>query len=132
MVEKEKWGVLMRSDHPLAQKDVIVKEDLLHVPLIMTDRLSLQKEIENWCGYPLSELGLFGTYNIITNVAMLVDSGATLAITIEGAVNLFGSDRLVFKPLFPELAMTSVLAWKKFQSNFGVCGRFLEHLRSIQ
>lgn len=132
MKEKETWGLLMRTDHPLALKEVITRDDLLTEPLITTDRLSIQKELESWLGGSLSELNLFATYNIITNVAMLVNSGAALALTIKGAVDLFEGSKLTFRPLFPELSMTSVLAWKKFQPNFGAAGKFLEHLRNAQ
>ena len=132
MENTEKWGVLLRTGHPLAKKKYITKEDLIGEPLITTDRRSLQKELESWFGESLSKLDIFATYNIITNVAMLVDSGVALALTIEGAVNLFGNDRMVFRPLYPELSMTSVLAWKKFQPNYGAVGKFLEYLKSIQ
>lgn len=131
MPAKEKWGLLLRTDHPLAEKDYITHDDLQSIPLITTDRLSLQNELQHWLGKPFSELDIFATYNIITNVAMLVNSGAASALTIEGAVNLFGSDKLTFKPLFPELSMTSVLAWKKFQPSFGASGKFLEHLKTM-
>ena len=131
MAEKEKWGLLIRSDHPLAKKECITKDDLLSIPIITTDRLPLQKEMEHWLGAPLSSLDIFATYNIITNVAMLVDSGVASALTIEGAVNLFANEKMVFKPLYPELSMTSVLAWKKFQPNFGAAGKFLEHFKSM-
>lgn len=132
MKEKEKWGLLLNRDHPLAEKECITREDLADLPLITTDRLSLQKELESWMGDTLSQLNLFATYNIITNVVMLVNSGVASALTIEGAVNLYESSRLVFRPLYPELTMTSVLAWKKFQPNFGAAGKFLEHYKSIQ
>ena len=131
MTEKEKWGLLIRSDHPLAKKECITKDDLLSIPIITTDRLPLQKEMEHWLGAPLSSLDIFATYNIITNVAMLVDSGVASALTIEGAVNLFANEKMVFKPLYPELSMTSVLAWKKFQPNFGAAGKFLEYFKSM-
>lgn len=131
MPAKEKWGLLLRSDSPLAEKEYITRDDLQSIPLITTDRLSLQNELEHWLGKPFSELDIFATYNIITNVAMLVNSGAASALTIEGAVNLFGSDKLTFKPLFPELSMTSVLAWKKFQPSFGASGKFLEYLKTM-
>ena len=131
MPAKEKWGLLLRSDSPLAEKEYITHDDLQSIPLITTDRLSLQNELQHWLGKPFSELDIFATYNIITNVAMLVNSGAASALTIEGAVNLFGSDKLTFKPLFPELSMTSVLAWKKFQPSFGASGKFLEYLKTM-
>lgn len=130
--EKERWGVLLRAGHPLAKKEKITKEDLIHEPLITTNRASIQKELENWFGQSLSDLDVFATYNIITNVAMLVDCGVASALTIEGAVSLFGGERMVFRPLYPELSMTSVLAWKKYQPNFGAAGKFLEHLKCMQ
>lgn len=132
MKKKERWGLLLRAGHPLAKKESITKEDLLGEPLITTNRQSVQKELEGWLERPFSQLDIFATYNIITNVAMLVESGVASALTIEGAVNLFGSERLVFRPLFPELSMTSVFAWKKFQPSFGAAGRFLEYLKSMQ
>ena len=132
MPEKERWGLLMQADHPLAKNEYILREDLFSISLITSDRLSIQKELENWLGDNFSKLDIFATYNIITNVAMLVNEGVASALTIEGAVNLFESHRVVFKPLYPELAMTSVLAWKKFQPNFGAAGKFLEHFKSMQ
>lgn len=60
-----------------------------------------------------------------------MSGGVASALTIEGAVNLVGGG-LVFRPLYPELSMTSVLAWKKFQPNSGAAGKFLEHFRSMQ
>lgn len=132
MGEKEKWGVLLRADHPLAQKSCVAKDDLRGLPLIVTDRRPLQKEIESWLGGPLEQLDLFATYNIITNVASLVDSGAAAALTIEGAVALMDQRRMAFIPLFPEVSMTSVLAWKRFQPDFNAAGQFLEHFKSMQ
>ena len=132
MKEKENWGLLLRTGHPLAKKDCITRTDLKGETLIMTDRLTIQKELENWYGEPLSELDIFATYNIVTNVAAMVDSGVASALTIEGAVSLFGGERMVFRPLYPELTMTSVLAWKKYQPESGASAKFLEYIKSIQ
>ena len=131
MKDKERWGVLMRVDHPLARKEALTAEDVRSLPLITTNRISLQKELENWLGTSPEQLDIFATYNIITNVALLVDSGAACALTIEGAVRLFEGGSMTFRPLFPELSMTSVLAWKKFNPIFGAAGRFLEYFKSI-
>ena len=132
MSEKERWGLLLQADHPLSKKECITSKDILGIPIITTDRLPVQKELEQWLGGSLSELNILATYNVITNAAMLVSSGVASAITIEGAVDLLSSDQVVFRPLYPELAMTSVLAWKKFQPNFSTAGKFLEHFRSMQ
>lgn len=132
MPEKERWGLLMQAAHPLAQKDCITREDLFSIPLITSDRLSIQKELESWLGDDFSKLNIFATYNIITNVAMLVNRGIASALTIEGAVSLFENSSVVFKPLSPALEMTSVLAWKKFQPNFGAAGKFLDYFKSMR
>lgn len=128
---KERWGLLMRADHPFAEKNYIERDDLSAIPLITSDRLSIQKELDSWLGSEISSLNIFSTYNIITSVAMLVNNGVACALTIEGAVNLFEGSRMVFRPLYPELSMTSVLAWKKFQPNFGAAGKFLDYYKSM-
>lgn len=130
--EKEHWGILMPADCDLTKKEYVTKEDLYKLPLITSNRLSVQKELSNWFDNDLSQLNIFATYNIITNVAMLVSHGVAYALTIEGAVDLFDPNLLVFKPLYPELSMTSVLVWKKFQPFSSAAGKFLEHLKSIQ
>lgn len=86
MKKKEKWGLLLRAGHPLAGKEYITKDDIADEPLIMTDRKSVQKEIENWLESPLSTLDIFATYNIITNAATMVDSGVASGLgVIAGA-----------------------------------------------
>lgn len=52
-------------------------------------------------------------------------------IAIEGSVSLFEGSRMTFRPLEPEMVMTSVLAWKKMQPNFGVAQRFLDYFKTI-
>ena len=131
MKEKERWGLLLRKGHPLAQKRFITQEDLIGETLITSDRLSIQKELESWLGDVRERLDIFATYNIITNAVMLVDSGIASALTIEGAVHLLATNRLVFRPLVPELSMTSVFAWKKFQPNFGAASVFLDYFKSM-
>lgn len=131
MKEKEKWGLLIRSDSPLAAKKAITREDLFSCPIVTSDRASIQRELEVWLGAELSQLDILATFNIITNVTTFVSSGAAAALTIEGAVNVFEST-MTFRPLEPEMAMTSVLACKKLQPNFGAAGKFLDFFKSMQ
>lgn len=130
MADRERWGVFMRKDHPLAAKEYIVKDDLKGEPLITSDRLFVQKELEAWFGDMYSELDIFATYNIITNAVNIVADGIASALTIEGAVRQFCSDRFVFKSLSPELSMSSVFVWKKFRSGFSAAGAFLDHFKT--
>ena len=51
--------------------------------------------------------------------------------TVEGAVDMLDPARFAFRPLTPELSMTSVLAWKKLSPYSGAAGKFLEYIKSI-
>jgi DNA-binding transcriptional LysR family regulator len=132
MKEKEKWGLLIKNDSPLAVKKSITREDLFSCPIVTSYRAPIQRELEVWLGVELTQLDILATFNIITNVTTFVSSGAAAALTIEGAVNLFEGGTMTFRPLEPEMAMTSVLAWKKLQPNFGAVGKFLEFFKSMQ
>ena len=129
MAKKEKWGVLMKADCPLAQKEYITKEDLKNLPLITTSRINLQKDIANWFDDDFSKLNIVAVYNIITNVVTLVNLGTVYGLTIEGAVELFDKNKVVFKPLYPELSMSSVFVWKKFHPVFRTAEKFLEFFK---
>lgn len=131
MKDRERWGLLLRKDHPLAQKEVITKEDLIGESIITSDRVSVQKELNSWLGDVRDELDVFATYNVVVNVTMLVESGIALLLAIEGAVNRVAAEGLVFRPLYPELSMTSVFVWKKNLGSFGAASAFLSYFKSM-
>ena len=126
---KDRWGILMPANSELSFKEYVTKEDLLGLPLMVTDRQILQKEIKHWFGEELERLNIVGTYNIITNVVSIVATSGVYALTIDGAVELYDENRLKFRALSPKLEMTSVLAWKKFNPGFGAVGKFLEYVK---
>ena len=45
---------------------------------------------------------------------------------------MFDPARFAFRPLKPELSMTSVLAWKKLSPYAGAAGKFLEYIKTYQ
>ncbi len=127
---KERWGLFMPSSSPLAAQAEITKRDLINLPLIMSNRQALQKEIAHWLRLDWDELKIVATYNIITNVAEMVSNNLGYAMTIEGAVEQFDPARFTFTPFTPPLEMTSVIAWKKRASSFNAADTFLAHLKS--
>lgn len=126
---RERWGLFMRADNPLAQKSSISRSDLLGVPLITPSRLYVQKEISNWLGSDINKLQVVAAVNLMTHAAMFINSGAACGLTIEGAVDLFEDSKMVFKPLNPRLELTAVLAWKRFHSLSGAAAKFLEYFK---
>lgn len=45
MQGSEHWGVAMKPDDPLAKKEVIIREDLLGLMLILPERANVQSEL---------------------------------------------------------------------------------------
>ena len=48
------WIVGIKPDDPLAEKEYITKEDLIDLPLILPERLTVQSELANWFGKDLT------------------------------------------------------------------------------
>ena len=132
MRNKERWGLLVAADHPLVKKAYIEREDLLGETLVVSGRSSVQGELEAWLKMPLSRLDIMATQNLIVNSALLVERGAASALTLEGAVDLFRSDKLVFRPLYPELLVGVVFAWKKVHSGLSAAEKFVEYFVGMQ
>ena len=43
--QKDRWGVLLPKEHPLAQKSTVTPNDLLGVPLLLSSRESVRNEL---------------------------------------------------------------------------------------
>lgn len=129
MQVKERWGILMPKGHPLEEKPLISRKDLLHQPLVMTNRANVQKKLAGWFGGSMEHLDIIATYNLINNVANLVSDGTACAMTLEGAVNFLDPQKFTFRPLSPDLSATSVVAWKKLSPFFGAASAFLSTIK---
>lgn len=115
MNRKEKWVVLMPPNDALAEKEFITAGDLSELPLILPRRMQVQSELANWFGDYYKNLNVLFTSNLSTNGAVMVNQGLAYALVIEGAVPFWDSSKIVYRPLYPELCATSVLAWKRGQ-----------------
>ena len=115
MRTKEEWGVFMRPDDPLAGHERVTAADLASRPHILPRRMSVQSELANWFGGAYQGLHVLFTSNLSTNAAIMVDQGLGYSIAIKGSLPFRDEQRMVFRPLFPALMATSVLAWKRNQ-----------------
>lgn len=128
--EKETWGVLMKKNDPLADKDYITANDLINKPLINTKRTIVQNEIFNWFGENYDKLNIVSTYNLIFNAAIMVKEGLGYAITLDKLVNFNDETNLCFKPLYPKLETGVVVVWKKHQMFSPAISKFIEKIKS--
>ncbi len=126
---KEKWVVLMRPDDPLAQREVVTAKDLSSLPLILPRRMRVQNELASWFGDYYNKLNVAFTSNLNTNGAIMVSKGLAYSLVIEGAMSFWDPSKVTYRPLYPELTATSVLAWKRGQPFSLAAAKFIERIR---
>lgn len=126
------WGVIMRKDSPLAEKEFITPEDLWDKPIIRSRQSMIGKnKISEWFRKSPEELNIVATGNLLYNMSLLVENGLGYAITLDKILNTTGDSDLCFRPLRPELISQLDIAWKKYQV-FPKCAEiFLKRLREI-
>ena len=107
------WVVGMKPDDPLAEKEVITKEDLLELPLILPERPNIQSELANWFGKDFGKLNIAFTSNLGTNAGVMAMNGLGYPVSIEGAGRYWRKDLLVQKRLYPEIETSTVIAWRR-------------------
>lgn len=69
------------------------------------------------------------TSNLSTNGVLMVQRGLAYSIAIEGSVPFWDKEKIVYRPLYPELTANSVLVWKKQQPFTLAADKFIEHLK---
>lgn len=126
---KERWVVLMPPDAPLAEKEFVTASDLSKVPLILPRRLQVRSELASWFGDYYKDLNVLFTSNLCTNGAVMVKGGLAYSLVIEGAVPFWDSSKIAYRPLYPELWATSVLAWKRGQPFSLAATKFIDFLK---
>lgn len=126
---KERWVVLMPMDDPLAEKENVSAKDLENMPLILPRRTNVQNELSNWFGASFQEKQVLFTSNLATNSALMVQKGLAYSIVIEGAIPFWDKEKIVYRPLYPELTSSSVFAWKKQQPFSLAATKFVEQIK---
>lgn len=109
------WGVLLRKDYPLADKQKIQPSDLIREPLLVSNQNMVNNMLSAWIGQNMDSLNIVATYNLIFNAALMVEEGVGLALCLDDLVNTSAESNLCFKRLEPSLPVTVNLAWKKNQ-----------------
>ena len=129
MKERDRWGVLVRLDSPLAGLDSVTPDDLEQVPLIISGRERVQRELANWFGDRWERLQIAASFNLILNAANMVRYGVGTALSFD--LN-FSFDDLRFIPLSPTMDTGTVLVWKKDQVLTPAVEAFHQHVKNVQ
>ncbi len=125
------WGILMRKDSPLAEKQFIAPEDLWDKPLIFSRQSIGKNLISDWFHKSTEELNVVATGNLLYNMSLLVEEGLGYAVCLDKIINTTGDSDLCFRPFYSELKSHLDIAWKKYQV-FPKCTEiFLKRLQEI-
>ena len=125
--QKDRWGVLLPKEHPLAQKGTVTPKDLLGIPLLISGRETVRNELAGWFGDAYDKIEVAATFNLILNAANMVKNGVGVALCFD-LDNI--SDALNFVPLSPKLETGTVLAWKKDQTYSPAADQFLDFIKN--
>lgn len=123
------WGVLMKKDSPLAEKEGIQAEDLWDKPLILSHQTSISSELFSWLKMDNHKINVLLTYDLIYNASHFVKKGLGYAIALDKLVNTTGDSELCFRPLRPSLKAGLCIIWKKNQFFSRASNAFLNQLK---
>ena len=126
MPRKERWGVLVSKNSPLASYSHASPVDLTQTPLLMAKRNLVQDELRGWFGASYDSLEIVGTYNLLYNAAVMAENGVGAVLCMEHDKSY---ENLQFVPLLPALETGAVLVWKKHQSYSAAATCFFEHIQ---
>ncbi|MFQ9892697.1 MAG: LysR substrate-binding domain-containing protein [Emergencia sp.] len=127
--QKEQWVVVMPPDSPLAKQESVTASDLVHVPLILPCRLSVRSELASWFGDVFDKLNVPYASNLPANSSLMVYNKLAYAIIVSGSLSLWDSEKIVCRPLYPELTASSVVAWKRKQPFGLAASKFIEYIK---
>ena len=128
--EKERWVVAMPPDDPLAKKEYVTANDLAELPLILPYRLNIRGELASWFGDSYEKLNVLFKSNLPANSSIMVQNRLAYALIVSGSIELLDKEKIVCRPLKPELTATSALAWKRHQPFGRAAEKFIEPIKS--
>lgn len=126
---RDTWGVLMRKDSPLAQKDMIQPQDLWDKPLILSAQKTDAWPMSSWFGQDITRLNIVATYNLVFNASLLVEEGLGYAVCFDKLINVSGDSKLCFRPLSPKMEAEASIIWKRYQLLSKAAQKFMDCLK---
>lgn len=127
----DRWGVLMRRDSPLSDRQTICPADLHDLPLIISRQSMVLHELSGWFDCPMEELHIAATYNLLFNASLMVEEGVGYALCLDHLVHTGPDSALCFRPLSPTLQAGIGIVWKKYQVFSKAAAKFLAHIQSL-
>lgn len=110
---KEKWGLIMRKDDPLAKRHSIMAHDLYQLPMVVGRRNIVRDDITDSMKIDPNKLDWRIMINLPENAKQLILSGKYYHFGIYGVYEKYHDERLTFVPFSPTKFTGHLLAWRK-------------------
>lgn len=129
----ERWGVLVRSDDPLAGQDIVSTADLKGRRLIVSNQPADAHPSASALEQMLGELSssVVATYTLLYNASLLVEQGFGIALCLDGIVTTGPGTPFVFVPTELQPDVKTHLIWKRFQPQSRAATHFLREMRRV-
>lgn len=114
MPSKNTWGIIMRKDSPLAQKNTIELNDILDIPLICS-RQAITTVVSNWVGKDFEKINIVADYDLLYNASIMVKEGFGYAIGLDKIIATGDDSIFCFRPFKPTIETEMNIIWKKYQ-----------------
>lgn len=131
MPERDRLGMLVRADHPLANERFITVEQLKDMTVLLPKGSLSRNDVFAQIQRGDNSFQIAGTMNLPHNAVYLVRRGFGNALCCESVLTPYLDDGLAFLPLFPERTIRTSLAWKKNQPLSRPAEAFLEVMRDL-
>ena len=122
---QDTFGILMPSDHPLAEKDYLTVEDIRPYPLIVSAQYPGSSKKTGDIVKEIYSLNVAGTYNLMTNATFLVEQGLGIALCLDKLINTNGRN-LTLRSLVPQIELDTSIVTKKYAVLTKAARLFLE------
>ena len=123
------WGLLMRRDAPLSEKEYIEPRDLWDIPLIVSRQMDDGSALSALLGKTDGLLNIKAQYNLVYNASVMVSEGMGYALCFDRLINVSGDSELCFRPLRPATEAVCHFVWKKYPVFTKAAQKFLEQFR---
>lgn len=128
---EDRWGALMRRDHPLAHHTTLNLHDLRGERLIVSGESSGTYEGGSTSlRHMLAEgMTVAATYSLLYNGSLLVEAGVGVAICFDGIVSAGEGTPFAYVPIDDMPTIPSHLIWKRHQALSRACALYLQEMR---
>lgn len=111
---KDRFGVLMRRDASLAQKETVSFDDLSGLSLIVPRQQNHHEIFRLLFGENDSQLNIAAEYNLIYNGSVMAREGIGYCIGFDRIINVSGDSQMCFRPLEPPVEVGCHFIWKRY------------------